>query len=69
MTDMSEDLLHFDFVVFTSVLHAPNKVFGELSISCNNDVVFEPSVQVDGECTQGVRFQAPSLDQESEGCI
>ena len=64
------DLLHLDFVVFALVLHAPNKVFGQVSVSCNNDdVVFEPSVQADSECIQGVRFQAPSLHQESEGCI
>ena len=64
------DLLHFDVVVFASVLRAPNKVLSEVSVSCkNDDVVFEPFVQVDCEYTQGVWFQAPSLDQESEGCI
>ena len=42
------DFLHFDFVVFASVLHAPDKMFGEHPVLGNNDdVVLEPSVQVD----------------------
>ena len=54
LTDMPEIFSTLIFVVFTSVLHAPNKVFGVVSVSCNNDdVVFEPSVKVESECTQG----------------
>ena len=42
------DFLHFDFVVFASVLHALDKMFGEHRVLGNNDdVVLEPSVQVD----------------------
>ena len=41
------DFLHLDFVVFASVLHAPDKMFGERPVLRNNDdVVLEPSVQV-----------------------
>ena len=41
------DFLHFDFVVFASVLHAPDKMFGEHPVLRNSDdVVLEPSVQV-----------------------
>ena len=33
------DLLHFDFVVFASVRHAPDKMFGEHLVLGNNDDV------------------------------
>ena len=41
------DFLHLDFVVFASVLHVPDKMFGERRVLRNNDdVVLESSVQV-----------------------
>ena len=47
------------FVVFLLLsLHAPDEVFGERTVLCNDDdVVFEPAVQVNGERTQDVRSQ------------
>ena len=70
ITGTSEISSTFIFAVFTSVLPAPDEVFGERTVLCNDDdVVFEPAVQVTGERTQDVRSQAPSLDQEREGCV
>ena len=49
------DFLHFNLVVFTSALDAPDEVFGERTVPCNNDdVVVEPTVLVNGERTQGL---------------
>ena len=45
-------------------------MFGERTVLCiDDDVVGDPAVQVNGESIQDVRSQAPSLDQESEGCV
>ena len=64
------DSLHFNFAAFASALHAPDEVFGERTVLCiDDDVVGDPAVQVNGESIQDVRSQAPSLDQESEGCV
>ena len=69
-TDTSEISSTFIFAVFTSALPVPDEVFGERTVLCNDeDVVFEPAIQVTGERTQDVRSQAPSLDQESESRV
>ena len=49
LTEVSETTSTLILVVFASVLHASNEVFGERSVLCDND----DAVQVNGERTQG----------------